>query len=545
MLTEEAITKRRIALVIGNSSYAHEGYLPNPKNDAADIASALKRLNFAVRVGIDLSREKLVNAIADFARDMASADTALFFYAGHGLQVDGRNYLVPIDAEIAQESDVAFRAQPLDPILQTMMGATNASFIILDACRNNPFTRALKRSMSVSRSTAVGEGLAVVRPRPDGEALIAYSTQPDNTAADGQGRNSPYTDALLRHIELPGVTIEELLRRVTRVVRDATNRQQIPWYTSSLTQSFEFLPMASGEKVEGRAEHPWMMLKGTDNPKLIRSFIDNFPADVYVGEAKRRLGELEAGAWDAIRNQQTITNLETFLVNYPDGQRANVATQKLVMQRRYFVASFIAFGLLTGVISSTEVTSSLQTNTGFLHHFMILIDTGQIPPIALWWNTGVFLFACAVIFGLWWWRSFRWQKLFILFVVTMLGWVLAHLSYQGMAKLAHLQLTELTRLSAGDMPAEAQPLKTNYETLMLGLIAGVACLIGAALTILGVPAPGQLRRLNQRVWCILGSALAAVSMIILGTGDSQQAGLMALFVTWQMWVAGCIAWNAR
>ena len=538
-MAKEAIIKKRIALVVGNSGYAHEGYLPNPKNDAADIAAALKRVNFAVRLGIDLTRDKLLNVIADFARDMESADTALFFYAGHGLQVDGRNYLVPIDADIVQESDVAFRAQPLDPILQTMMGASNASFIILDACRNNPFTRALKRSMSGSRSTAVEEGLAVVRPRPDGEALIAYSTQPDNTAADGGGRNSPYTDALLRHIELPGVPIEELLRRVTRAVRDATNRQQIPWYASSLTQSFEFLPVAAGEKLEGRGEHPWILLKGTDNPKLIRSFIDNFPADVYVGEAKRRLGQLEAAAWDAIRNQQTIANLDTFLVSYPDGEHAKTAANKLATQRRYFVTSFIGLGLVTGVISSVQI------NTDVFHYVVPLIFTAEIPPITLWWNTGVFLFACGVTLGLWWLRSFPWRKLFLMFAMTMMGWVLAHLSYQVMVKLTHLKLQDITTLSAGTVPAQFQPIATSYETVMLGLIAGVACIIGAALTILGVPAWGHLRRLNQRVWCIIGSAFAAVSMIILGTGVSKQAALMALFVTWQMWVAGCIAWGAR
>lgn len=536
-MVDNAGLGKRVALVIGNSSYAHQAQLPNPRNDASDIASTLKRIGFAVRLDIDVTREGLLKDVTDFARDVEGSDAALFFYAGHGLQVDGVNYIVPTDASIEREADVAFSAQKLDPILEMMMRTSNASFVILDACRNNPFTRSLRRSMGTSRGTAVGEGLAIVRLRAEGEALIAYSTQPDNVAEDGTGRNSPYTDALLRNIELPGLSIEEALKRVIRDVKTATESEQIPWYTSSLSQDFKFIPGIAPRVDSGGAQHPWQLLKDTPNPNLIRSFINNFPNDFYVADAKQRLGELEVGGWNTIRNSQTLPNLEAFLSQFPDGHYAKDAKQKLVMQRRLAIGSLAGLALVTGLISGLSTPGSTFLNRGY-------IISGD-HELILWWNVGVFLFGCAIAFGLSRWWPQAWKAILSLIGLTLFGWILAHLGYQIMARLAGLSVTDLDALRVrGNVPPEGQPIATSYEFVMRMLITAAACAIGAAVTMLGAAiTSARLRRTNVWVVAVFGTMLAAVLAIILKAyWPRGVVPLTALFVMWQVWIAACIAW---
>jgi tetratricopeptide (TPR) repeat protein len=223
--------ERRIALVVGNGAYAHGGALANPRNDAADITGSLRKLGFETIAGYDLDRREMENKIREFGRRAASADLALFYYAGHGLQVASRNYLVPIDARLDREADLAFEALDLDLVLGQMTAGSRANLLFLDACRNNPLARDLSERMGL-RSAAVGAGLASV----DGGigTLIVYATQPNNVALDGAGRNSPFTAALLTHLPVPGVDIGVMLRRVRADVIRATNRQQVPWDHSSL-----------------------------------------------------------------------------------------------------------------------------------------------------------------------------------------------------------------------------------------------------------------------------------------------------------------------
>lgn len=181
-----AAVGKRAALVIGNSNYAHAGPLVNPANDANDIAAALKDLGFDVILGLDLDKPGFDAKIREFARKLADADTAVFFYAGHGLQVSGRNHLVPIDAELKSERDLDFDAVSLDFILKQMEldrdGRTNIVF--LDACRDNPLARNLARSMG-TRSASIGKGLAEVQTGVG--TFVAYSTQPGNVAARRDG----------------------------------------------------------------------------------------------------------------------------------------------------------------------------------------------------------------------------------------------------------------------------------------------------------------------------------------------------------------------
>ena len=227
----------RVALVLGNANYEHTVPLANPRNDAEAISEALTGLGFEVFDGFDLGRAATEDLIRDFARAAGDATTAVLFYAGHGLEVGGVNYLVPVDAQIRDEADLKFETINLTDILQLMERENRTNLIFLDACRDNPMAGNLARNMG-TRSAFVGRGLARVDTGVG--TMIAYATQPGNVALDGVGRHSPFTSALLSHIATPALDVEIMMRRVRRDVMDQTAGQQVPWSSSSLTGSFAF-----------------------------------------------------------------------------------------------------------------------------------------------------------------------------------------------------------------------------------------------------------------------------------------------------------------
>ena len=221
----------RVALVIGNSAYRHTPALANPRNDAADVAGSLRKLGFDVVSGLDLDRLGMENAIRNFAAKSRGAKVIAFFYAGHGLQVDNVNYLVPVDAKIGSTADLNFAAVSLDYVLRQMDAEQRINLVFLDACRDNPLTQSMDRKLA-TRSAAVGAGLASIKGSID--TMIAFATQPDNVALDGDGRNSPFTAALLKHLQTPGLEISSVLKRVRTDVVALTKEKQIPWDHSSL-----------------------------------------------------------------------------------------------------------------------------------------------------------------------------------------------------------------------------------------------------------------------------------------------------------------------
>jgi tetratricopeptide (TPR) repeat protein len=222
---------RRVALVIGNSDYQFANKLANPTNDATDMSASLRQLGFDVIEGKNLDRHRMDDAIRQFGIKLDRADLALFFYAGHALQVGGKNYLVPIDAKLERPGDLALDTVEIATILGQMEAERRVNLVFLDACRDNPLARSLARSLG-SRSVAIGRGLASIQSAIG--TMIAYATQPDNVALDGQGRNSPFTTSLIRHIGDPGVDIGTIMRRVRAEVIAATNEKQVPWEHSSL-----------------------------------------------------------------------------------------------------------------------------------------------------------------------------------------------------------------------------------------------------------------------------------------------------------------------
>ena len=240
-----AFAEKRVALVIGNGAYANTTPLANPVHDAGDMVGALKAAGFDVVQAIDADKRKLDQTLRTFTEKMTGADVALFFYAGHGLQVGAQNYLVPVDAKLERERDLDFEAVKLEFVLRQMEidreGKT--SIVILDACRDNPLSRNLARTMG-TRSTAIGRGLAAASTGLG--TFIAYATQPGNVALDGDGRNSPFTSALVKHMSSKGRNLPATMIEVRKDVVAATNGRQVPWDHSALTGDFYFQPGAVG-----------------------------------------------------------------------------------------------------------------------------------------------------------------------------------------------------------------------------------------------------------------------------------------------------------
>jgi len=286
----------RVALVIGNGAYQHAPELANPSNDANAIATSLKGLGFTVFREVDLSRVNMERLIRDFAKTLKGADAGLFFYAGHGLQVNGKNYLVPVDAKLNDEIDLEFEAIDLNKVLRIMERSTKTNMVFLDACRDNPLARNLARSMG-TRSTSIGRGLARVEAGVG--TMVAYSTQPGNVAVDGTGENSPFAAALLEQIGKPGIDVAAMLRRVRLSVIEATNGNQVPWSHSSLTGDFYFVNQGNVT---------------VEVPPTPRPFDDR---------------ELELAFWNSVKDSVSASQLEAYLNRYPQGTFVELAQLKI------------------------------------------------------------------------------------------------------------------------------------------------------------------------------------------------------------------------
>jgi formylglycine-generating enzyme required for sulfatase activity len=222
--------QRRIALVIGNAAY-ETGPLRNPVNDATDMAALLQRLGFEVSLLKDAKLRAMEDAIEAFSQKLRKGGVGLFYFAGHGVQVAGENYIVPIGSRISREQDVRFETIQVGRVLGGMEDAGNdINLIILDACRDNPFARSFRSG--AQRGLAVSQAVR--------GSLMAYATAPGKTAADGNARNGVYTQQLLRYMATPGMKVEDVFKRVRLSVEDATNGQQTPWETTSLRGDFYF-----------------------------------------------------------------------------------------------------------------------------------------------------------------------------------------------------------------------------------------------------------------------------------------------------------------
>ncbi|MHC2252416.1 tetratricopeptide (TPR) repeat protein [Bradyrhizobium embrapense] len=235
---QAAAIARRVALVIGNGAYAHVKALPNPPNDAHAIARSLRDIGFTVSEGLDLDRDAMQTTIHDFLREAARSQIAVVYYAGHGVQVDGRNYLVPVDIEFKAGGRMTDAMVDMDTIMAGLDDQIRTNILILDACRNNPMAPQVA-SAGPSRGIEAGSGLAAPASLGSGSTLgagtlIAFATAPGQVALDGEGANSPFSAALSRHVGTPGLEVQQMLTRVRAEVVAATKGKQVPWSNSSL-----------------------------------------------------------------------------------------------------------------------------------------------------------------------------------------------------------------------------------------------------------------------------------------------------------------------
>ena len=296
--------KARTALVIGNSEYLTARKLSNPSNDATDMARTLAELGFDVVFGTNLSLKEMNEKVREFGDKLkTNGGVGLFYYAGHGVQVGGRNFLVPVEADIPREDEIDFNAFNVDLVFRKMASANNGlNIVVLDACRNNPFSR------SWSRGEDEG-GLAQINA-PTG-TFIAYATSPDKTASDGTDRNGLYTAELLKVLKQPNLKIEEAFKQVTIAVDRASKGQQIPWTSSSLRGEFFF-------KVDGKD------YKGT----FTATITPTDPAGGPTSNSGAATSELDA--WNKIKDSSEPQDFAKFLNGYPNGIFATAAKDKLI-----------------------------------------------------------------------------------------------------------------------------------------------------------------------------------------------------------------------
>ena len=310
----------RVALVIGNSAYRHAAVLDNPRNDAADMADAAEKLGFKVITGLDLDKAGMDRTIRQFAGALRGASIGMFFYAGHGLQVSGRNYLVPIDAELKTAEALDFEMVGLDVVQRVMENASETNILFVDACRDNPLSRNLARAMG-TRSGAIGRGL--VAQEAGAGTLISFSTQPGNVALDSstEGRNSPYAAALTKHIATQGKDLAATLVLVRREVMAATGKRQIPWEHSALTAEILLAPQAP------------VQISGSAAAKATVSNTNR--GEVNPGASAEQAPESDAvKVWRSIQDTTSEAILEEFVRQYGDSPLAIFAQARLKELRR-------------------------------------------------------------------------------------------------------------------------------------------------------------------------------------------------------------------
>ncbi len=291
-------SERRIALVIGNGTYTNAPPLKNPPNDAHGMAATLKTLGFEVATGVNVNQREMKRLIREFGQSLKAGGSGLFYYAGHGVQSKGHNYLIPIDADIQSEAEVEDSGVDVSLVLNYMDDAQNGlNIVILDACRNNPFARSFR---------AASNGLAQV-DAPTG-TLIAYATAPGRVASDGTGQNGLYTAELLKQMRVPGLSATDMFMQVRAEVMKQTSNNQVPWEASSLVGAFYF----NGSTKNTSSADP-----SNAETRLINR-ID--PA------------QFELSYWETIKNSTDPEDFKSYLEKYPNGQFSPIAKRRLLPQ---------------------------------------------------------------------------------------------------------------------------------------------------------------------------------------------------------------------
>lgn len=321
---DAAFADKRVAFVVGNGAYKNVPALPNPSVDAKSMAKLLRNVGFDVVEGSNLTRDKMTEKLLDFGKKAEGADVALFFYAGHGIAVNGTNYLLPVDADLKSEMDVKLGAAiNVDLTLEQTMGDAKVKLVFLDACRDNPFAAKI-RSARATRSVNVQTGLAEMK---SGEGtLIAFATGPGQTALDGEaGTNSPFTRALLANIAQPGVEIQQAMTKVRAQVNEETSKNQLPWGHTNLIGSVYLssapVPVAAAAEAQNMAVPTagstseveiefWRSIKDSNKVEELNAYLTNYPNGQFKSLALARIAALQDGPSTTTRNLTTGTELD-------------------------------------------------------------------------------------------------------------------------------------------------------------------------------------------------------------------------------------------
>jgi uncharacterized caspase-like protein/formylglycine-generating enzyme required for sulfatase activity len=360
-----AQTQKRVALVIGNAAYQGAPALRNPVNDAKAMSDTLNGLGFEVIEVTDASQKEMNRAITAFGEKLSGETAALFFYAGHGLQVKGKNYIVPVDAEIKSESAIASETVSVDTVLE-QLNASPISIVILDACRNNPFERSFRK---------IGGGGLAQMDAPKG-SFIAYATAPGKTANDGDGKNGLFTQELLKQISVPGLDLEKVFKRVRSNVASKSGDAQMPWDSSSMTGDFYFkagtgTQVASLEpvpaqpiqtpRVKGKDEieqDSWDSVKDSGNVDAVKEYLKEYPKGRFAGQARILIATLKKSAnkpaeaaaptpppvtttrddgetalWNEAQKGNSREDYQAYLDQYPKGKYVALAKSRIKKQQ--------------------------------------------------------------------------------------------------------------------------------------------------------------------------------------------------------------------
>ncbi len=345
-----ATNAKRVALVIGNGAYTTAPPLKNPPNDARDMAATLRTLGFEVATGFNVNQRDLKRLIREFGQKLKGTHSSgLFYYAGHGVQSKGRNYLIPVDAQIESEAEVEDSGVDVGLVMNLMDEAQNGlNIVILDACRNNPFARSFR---------SASDGLAQV-DAPTG-TLIAYATAPGRVASDGAAQNGLYTAELLKQMRVPGVPVTEMFMRVRGEVMKQTDGKQVPWEASSLVGSFYFTG-GSANAADNSTARPetkvdaaafeltyWESIKNSENADDYKAYLEKYSEGQFASLAKNRIeklkpapkveeravpangGQAEITFWDSFKNSTSADDYRAYLEKYPNGEFAGLARRRL------------------------------------------------------------------------------------------------------------------------------------------------------------------------------------------------------------------------
>jgi outer membrane protein assembly factor BamD (BamD/ComL family) len=322
-----AATQTKVALIIGNGAYKGVPELTNPTNDATAVAGAFLRLGFSVRLVADASYDDMRRALLEFSQKARDSEMAVVFFAGHGIELGGENWLVPVDAELKTDLDTEQEAISLRSVMLMVSAASKLGVVMLDACRNNPFINKVKRSIA---TRAVTRGLSRVEPMNN--VLVAYAAKDGTTASDGSGDHSPFTTALLKYIETPGLEITFLFRNVRDDVIAATGNEQLPFVYGSLSkEAIYFKPPPAAAAPVAPDQITWSLIKDTTDETALKRFTTQYPKSELRKDAEARIAALEAAqaakpvppkpdetTWALLKETTDEAALKRFMAQYPN-----------------------------------------------------------------------------------------------------------------------------------------------------------------------------------------------------------------------------------